>query len=149
MIGIARKRPNVAGWVSSVSSPVSASGAVASLKEVFVHGFRRSFEPWQCSGSTERLKWNRRLLDVRRRLDAEGQRRLFSVVNNCTYSTTFLSGLKATSVYLMVEPSRALLTNTKGRARRRFSRRSKLPLVWLRLATTNVGDAGSSWTWTS
>jgi hypothetical protein len=56
-----------------------------------------------------------------------------------------LSGLKATSVYPTVEPSRALLTNTKGRARQRFSRRSKPPPDRLRLVITNVGDAGSSW----
>src|SRR5580692_6616877 len=42
------------------------------------------------------------------------------------------SGLKATSVYQTGELSRALLTNTKGMARRRFSRRSKPPLAWLK-----------------
>jgi hypothetical protein len=50
------------------------------------------------------------------------------------------SGL-ATSVYPTVEPSRALLTNTKGMARRRCSRRSKPPLDWLMPVITNVGGA--------
>src|SRR4029077_11474712 len=55
------------------------------------------------------------------------------------------SGLKDTSVYQAGEPFRALLTNTKGMARRHSSRRSKPPLDWFRPATTYVGDAGSSW----